>query len=111
MALTGVVVTMGRWADSVAWEVALRRSLGATRGRMAGSIALKVAGVACGGGILGVFLYQQIVAVSLARSVSELPQLSPAMFITALVPVALAAVFGSIPAFRILHRPPASQLR
>lgn len=110
MALTGVIVAMGRWAESVAWEIALRRSLGARRARLAGSIALKVAGVACGGGILGVFLYRQVLAVALAESLSELPILSPAMFIAAALPVLVAAALGSIPAFRVLYRSPATLL-
>ncbi len=110
MALGGVIIAVGRWAESVVWEIALRRSLGARRLRLAGAIALKVAGVAVGGGILGIFLYRQVLAVALAESVAELPTLSPALVVAAVLPVSIAAVLGSIPAFRILFRSPASLL-
>ncbi len=111
IALAGVILSVRRWAESVAWEIALRRSIGARRFRLAGSIVLKVAGMACGGGILGVFLYQQVVAAALADSLSIPPLVSPNMFITVALPVLLAAVLGSIPAFGILYRPPATMLR
>jgi predicted lysophospholipase L1 biosynthesis ABC-type transport system permease subunit len=111
IALAGVLFAVRRWAESVAWEVALRRSLGARRRRVAGSIILRIMGMAWGGGILGALLYQQIGVAALAGSLPSQPGVSPSMLIAVVLPVLLAVVVGSISAFRLLYRPPASILR
>jgi putative ABC transport system permease protein len=111
MALVGVFFTMTVWAESMAWELALRRALGARKRRIAGLVVVRTAGVATGGGALGLFLYGVILSGALSGTVAHLPLADFGLLIgAASVPAVLALVAGIIPGLRVLRRPPATLL-
>ena len=112
MALIGTTATARMWSDSMAWEIALRRGVGATRRRMAGFILLRTAKIAVMGGALGLFFYATVVAPTLAKSMPGTPQADIGLLATAAVlPMLLALLAAVTPGLALLTRPPSSILR
>jgi putative ABC transport system permease protein len=111
MALVGVFSTMTMWAESMAWELALRRALGARTGRIAWLVVVRTAGVAAGGGALGLFLYGVILSGAWSSAVTRLPLADLRLLLgAASLPAGLALIAGIIPGLRVLRRSPATLL-
>jgi hypothetical protein len=112
MALLGTIATARIWADSIAWELALRRGVGATRRRMAGLVLVRTAAVWIMGGVLGFFFYAVVVAPALARSMPGIAGADPGLLLrTALIPLSLALLAAVTPGLLRLADPPAAILR
>jgi putative ABC transport system permease protein len=111
MALLGTLATARRWADALAWELALRRAVGASRRRMMWHVGIRTAVIGIFGGTLGLFFYASIVAPALAQAMPGMALGNPALLgRAAVVPVLLALVAGILPAVRLLRRPPGTLL-
>ena len=112
MALLGTVATARIWADSIAWELALRRGVGATRRRMAGLVLIRTARVWIMGGGLGLFFYGVVVAPALARAMPGISGAEPGHLLrAALLPLLLALLAAITPGLLRLSHPPAAILR
>jgi len=112
MALIGTIATARMWSDSMAWEIALRRGVGATRLRMAGFVVLRTAAVGVMGGAIGLFFYATVVAPALARSMPGIPLADAGLLVRAAgFPVLLALVAAMMPGLALLARPPGWILR
>jgi hypothetical protein len=112
MALLGTIATARIWADSMAWELALRRGVGATRRRMAGFVLVRTAAVWIMGGALGFFFYGVVVAPALARSMPGIGGAEPGLLLrTGAVPLLLALLAAVTPGLLRLTQPPAAILR
>ncbi|HSE50904.1 MAG TPA: FtsX-like permease family protein [Gemmatimonadales bacterium] len=112
MALLGTLATARIWAESIAWELALRRGVGATRRRMAGFVLIRTAGVWIMGGVLGIFFYGVVVAPALARAMPGIPGAEPGHLLrVAVLPLLLALLAAITPGLLRLTRPPAAILR
>lgn len=112
MALLGTVATARIWADSIAWELALRRGLGATRRRMAGFVLIRTAAVWILGGVLGLFFYGVMVAPALARAMPGISGAEPGHLLrAAALPLLLALLAAVTPGLLRLSHPPAEVLR
>ena len=112
MALLGTIATARIWADSIAWELALRRGMGATRRRMAGFVLVRTAAVWIMGGALGFFFHAVVVAPALARSMPGLAGADPGLLLrTAAIPLLLALLAAVTPGLLRLTHPPAAILR
>jgi len=112
MALLGTIATARIWADSIAWELALRRGVGATRRRMAGLVLVRTAAVWIMGGALGFFFYAVVVAPALARSMPGIAGADPGLLLrTAAMPLLLALLAAVTPGLLRLTHPPAAILR
>jgi len=112
MALIGTTATARMWSDSMAWEIALRRGVGATRRRMAGFILLRTAKIAVMGGAIGLFFYATVVAPALAKSMPEIPLADASLLVRAAgLPMLLALLAAVAPGLALLARPPSAILR
>lgn len=112
MALLGTIATARIWADSIAWELALRRGVGATRRRMAGFVLVRTAAVWIMGGALGFFFYAAVVAPALARSMPGIAGADPGLLLrTAAIPLLLALLAAVTPGLLRLRHPPGAILR
>lgn len=112
MALLGTIATARVWADSIAWELALRRGVGATRRRMAGFILVRTAAVWIMGGALGLFFYGVVVAPALARAMPGIAGADPGLLLqAAALPLPLALLAAVTPGLLRLTHPPAAILR
>ena len=112
IALLGTIATARRWSDSIAWEIALRRGVGATRRRMAGFVLVRTAAVWILGGVLGLFFYGVVVAPALARSMPATAGAAPGPLLrSAAIPLLLALLAAVAPGLWRLTRPPAAVLR
>ena len=112
MALLGTIATARVWADSIAWELALRRGVGASRRRMAGFVLVRTAAVWMMGGALGFFFYAVVVAPALARSMPGIAGADPGLLLrTAAIPLLLALLAAVAPGLLRLTHPPAAILR
>jgi hypothetical protein len=112
MALLGTIATARIWADSIAWELSLRRAVGASRRRMAGLVLVRTAAVWIMGGTVGFFFYGVVVAPALARSLPGIAGAGPGLLLrTAAIPLLLALLAAVTPGLLRLARPPAAILR
>lgn len=112
MALIGTAATARMWSESMAWEIALRRGVGASRLRMAGFVVLRTAAVAVMGGALGLVFYAIVVAPTLARSMPGIPLMDAGVLLRAAgFPMVLALAAAVTPGLRLLSRPPSAILR
>jgi hypothetical protein len=112
MALLGTIATARIWADSIAWELALRRGVGATRRRMAGLVLVRTAAVWIMGGALGLFFYGVVVAPALASAMPGIAGAEPGLLLrAAALPLLFALLAAVTPGLLRLTHPPAAILR
>jgi ABC-type antimicrobial peptide transport system permease subunit len=112
MALTGTFFAMRAWIASVAWELGLRRAVGARRHQIAAFVLWRAIRVASGGAALGLFVYASVLAPALSASLATASLAGPfELAPIGILPVLLAVVAGLIPGLSILRRPPGSLLR
>ena len=112
MALIGTTATARMWSDSMAWEIALRRGVGASRLRMAGFILRRTATVGMSGAVIGLFLYAVVLAPALAKAMPGIPLAEARLLAwSAGLPMLLALLAAVAPGLRLLQRPPSWLLR
>jgi len=107
MALAGTFFTMREWADSVLWELSLRRALGARKRQVFVWVLVRTAVVGLGGLVLGGFLYGSVLLPALGPLVGSAAVASPGLLArVAVVPVLLAILVAALPGFAIVRRAP-----
>ncbi|NOT09085.1 MAG: FtsX-like permease family protein [Gemmatimonadales bacterium] len=111
-ALIGTVATTRRWADSIAWELALRRAVGARRWQMVFFVVVRVLGIGVGGVLIGLFLYGTVLVPMISRSLGRLPLANlTLLLLIATPPILVAVAAGALPGLRLLRRPPSTLLQ
>ncbi|HEV8611973.1 MAG TPA: FtsX-like permease family protein [Gemmatimonadales bacterium] len=107
MALVGTFYAMRAWAESVIWELSLRRAVGARKYHVIGFVVRRTLGIASGGVALGLFLYASVLAEALAGPLGHLPVADPLFLAQLAIPPALLALgIGVLPGLRLVRRPP-----
>jgi hypothetical protein len=111
-AVVGLVAFMRRWVFALAPEIALRRAVGATCGRMTLFVGLGAARVAVAGAAVGLLFIGPALWSGVARNVPGASAWHPglvARFAAVLILACLAAAAG--PAWQVLRRAPARDLQ
>jgi hypothetical protein len=112
MALIGTFFAMRAWIASVAWELGLRRAMGARRCQIVSFVVWRAIGVAGGGAVLGLFLYASVLAPALSVSLTTASLARPLdLAPIGILPVFLAILAGLLPGLGSVRRAPSTFVR
>jgi hypothetical protein len=111
IALAGTFTAMALWVRSLRAELALRRAMGATRGRILIHVLARAAGVGLRGAAVGAVFFTPVVLPEIERLVPGAPVWDPATLAIIAGLLAIAAAAGALlPARAALRAPPAAGL-
>ncbi|MEP7326557.1 MAG: FtsX-like permease family protein, partial [Gemmatimonadota bacterium] len=108
IAAAGTFAMLHLWVRSRSAELAVRRAVGATRGRILFFVITRTMVVAVGGIGMGLFLFTSIVRPSIADLFADLPAWDAGLVLRLSLLLAVTALAGSLlPTWRILRASPA----
>ncbi|HTR79375.1 MAG TPA: FtsX-like permease family protein, partial [Gemmatimonadaceae bacterium] len=112
LALVGTGTTTMAWADAMAWELALRRAVGAGRLHIILLVLSRTAVIGFGGVVAGGYVFAFVLRPVLAASIAGIA-LPPLGTLAAIVlpPVLLTVLAGTIPGARLAWQAPSAVLR
>lgn len=107
VAVIGVFSSLRLWVGSIGWELGLRRSVGATRRRVAAYVLARGLGVGLAGVALGLFLFLSVLWGAVSDSVVGVAGWRTGLVIRLAALLVLAGLAGALlPLVRLLRDPP-----
>ncbi len=111
VAAIGAFASLRLWVGSIAWELALRRSVGAPRWRIAGYVLARGLGTGLGGVALGLFLFLSVLWGAVSDSVVGVAGWRGDLVLRlAGILVAAGLAGAALPLLGLLREPPARAL-